>query len=344
MKNISWWKIVGFLLVLYSMIGGLLVPLGPGIERVSPTKINTGEDVTLEITGYNTHFSPETQFYLKFNDDALIASKTISVVNSNFAHATFSLPDYFPNNSEVWPLTLIMTSPIDGYALIPNIPTIINQGGEGNDAQWMSKDILATVNVSTFHFPYRNILKETIRNTYFHVTMWFAMIILFTISFVHSVRFYLKNQSIDDIKATSFVRSGVFFGILGLVTGAMWARHTWGAYWSWDVKQNMAGISVLIYCAYFILRNSLEDLDKKARLSAGYNIFAFATLIPLLFIIPRMSESLHPGSGGNPALGGEDLDNTMRMFFYPAIIGWTLIGMWIAQLFSRLNILQDEEQ
>ena len=97
---------------------------------------------------------------------------------------------------------------------------------------------------------------------------------------------------------------------------------------------------MLIYLAYFILRGSFQDETKSAKLGAVYNIFAFAALIPLLFVIPRLTDSLHPGNGGNPALGGEDLDNTMRMIFYPSIIGWTLIGLWLATLLYRVDILR----
>jgi heme exporter protein C len=83
----------------------------------------------------------------------------------------------------------------------------------------------------------------------------------------------------------------------------------------------------------------VEDGMQRARLSAGYNLFAFALLIPLLFIVPRMTDSLHPGNGGNPALGGEDLDHKMRLVFYPAVIGFTLLGAWIAQLVYRVGRL-----
>ena len=62
-------------------------------------------------------------------------------------------------------------------------------------------------------------------------------------------------------------------------------------------------------------------------------------LIPLLYIIPRMRESLHPGAGGNPGFGGEDLDSTMRAVFYPGIIGFTLVGLWLAQLWWRVRRL-----
>ena len=89
-----------------------------------------------------------------------------------------------------------------------------------------------------------------------------------------------------------------------------------------------------------MLARSFEDPDKRDRVTSAYNVFAFLTLIPLLFIIPRMTDSLHPGNGGNPAMGGEDLDNTMRMVFYPAVIGWTLLGFWMAELVYRAKLLQ----
>ena len=144
----------------------------------------------------------------------------------------------------------------------------------------------------------------------------------------------------DDTKAEAYTGIGIIFGLLGLATGAIWAKHTWGTYWSWDVKQNMTAIALLIYLAYFILRGSLEDPERKAQVSAAYNIFAFAALIPLIYVIPRMTDSLHPGAGGNPAFGSQDLDNTMRMIFYPAIIGWTLLGFWKANLLFRANQLK----
>jgi heme exporter protein C len=99
-------------------------------------------------------------------------------------------------------------------------------------------------------------------------------------------------------------------------------------------------VALLIYLAYFVLRSSFDDLDKRARVSAIYNIFAFATLIPLLYIVPRMFDSLHPGMGGNPAFSKLDLDNTMRMVFYPAILGWMLLGIWIADVASRVEGLR----
>jgi len=148
------------------------------------------------------------------------------------------------------------------------------------------------------------------------------------------------NQQLKEfVYATELIRVGVIFGLLGLLTGAIWAKHTWGAYWSWDVKQNTAAISVLVYLAYFVLKDSFEDYDQRARITSVYNIFAFAALIPLLFIIPRVADSLHPGAGGNPAFGSNDLDNTMRLVFYPAVIGFTMVGYWLSSILIRIKLL-----
>jgi heme exporter protein C len=91
-----------------------------------------------------------------------------------------------------------------------------------------------------------------------------------------------------------------------------------------------------------VLRDSIQDIDKKARISAVYNIFAFAFLFPTIWILPRMLPSLHPGQEGNPALDTNDIDSQMRLIFYPAIIGWTLLGVWITTLKIRLNLLKEK--
>jgi heme exporter protein C len=134
----------------------------------------------------------------------------------------------------------------------------------------------------------------------------------------------------------------MLLGLLGIVTGAIWANYTWGAPWSNDIKQILAAIALLIYLAYFVLRGSIEDMDKKARVSAVYNIFAYTMLFPTLFILPRLYDSLHPGGEGNPALSQQDIDPLMRLVFWPAVLGWTLLGVWITTLFIRLQKIKDK--
>ncbi|MEO1054484.1 MAG: cytochrome c biogenesis protein CcsA [Bacteroidota bacterium] len=181
-------------------------------------------------------------------------------------------------------------------------------------------------------------LDQTIRNLHFHVPMWFGMMIFFTVSLVYSIRYLRSNDLKYDHKALEFVNIGIVFGILGLATGSIWVRFTWtDAWWVNDPRLNGAAITMLVYLAYTVLRGSLEDEQQKARISNIYNIFAYAVMIPLIVILPRMTQSLHPGTGGNPGFNVYDLDNNLRKVFYPAVIGWTLLGLWIASLRIRLK-------
>ncbi|MGZ3886248.1 MAG: cytochrome c biogenesis protein CcsA [Flavisolibacter sp.] len=200
--------------------------------------------------------------------------------------------------------------------------------------------------------PRKPIIQESIRNLYFHVCMWFCMMILFTISVVHAVKYLRNNQLRSDVLSRQYAVVGIVFGVLGYSTGAIWASFTWAdpnssSFASFgaiakDPKLIGAAIALLIYFAYLVLRDSINDIDKRARVSAVYNIFAFAFLFPSIWIIPRLLDSLHPGGQGNPALNPKDIDARMRMVFYPAVIGWTLLGVWIVSLKVRLQVLKEK--
>lgn len=186
------------------------------------------------------------------------------------------------------------------------------------------------------------IVNETVRALYFHVPMWFGMVVMFLVSTIYAVK-YLKTPSVKyDILSVEFANTGLVFGLLGIFTGMIWANYTWGSPWHGDPKQNAAAIALLVYLAYFVLRGSVDNQEQRSRLSAVYNIFAFAAMIPLIFIIPRMTSSMHPGNGGNPGFNTYDLDSRMRMVFYPAVVGWILLGIWIATL--RIRMRKAEEQ
>lgn len=191
--------------------------------------------------------------------------------------------------------------------------------------------------------PRKKILNETIRNIYFHVPLWFGMMILFTCSAIYAIKYLRKPDLRNDIYATAFATTGTVFGVLGLITGAIWAKYTWGKPWSNDIKQLGAAMALLIYAAFFVLRNSITDIDKRARVGAVYNIFAFAMLFPALWIVPRLVESLHPGGAGNPGADPRDMDARMRIvFWFGAVPGFTLLGVWITTLIIRIRLIADK--
>lgn len=194
--------------------------------------------------------------------------------------------------------------------------------------------------------PHIGNLYGTIRNFFFHVPMWIAMMVLFIVSIIYAIK-YLANPSLKaDIYSKEYAKTGIVFGVLGLISGSIWANYTWGEPWSNDPKQLLTAIALLIYVAYFILRNSIPDFDKRAKIGAVYNVFAFAISFPAIWILPRMVESLHPGGKGvegNPALGGSSLDAVMATVFVPANIGWTLLGVWITTLRIRFEQLKEKQ-
>jgi heme exporter protein C len=187
-----------------------------------------------------------------------------------------------------------------------------------------------------------NILGQTARNLYFHVPMWFTLMAATLASAYHSARYLAHGRMESDVRAEQAALVGVVFGVLGLLTGMVWARFTWyegtGRWWNWDPKQTMAAVQILIYGAYFVLRSSVDEERRRGRLAAVYNLFAVVTVPFLLYVLPRQMDSLHPGAEGNPAFG--DLAPGMRVVFYPAVVGFIALWWWIYTQRVRLKLAE----
>jgi len=176
------------------------------------------------------------------------------------------------------------------------------------------------------------IIRQSIRNLFFHVVMWFTMMVMFGTSLARSIRYLSTFDIKHDVYAIQCVNVGLFFGMIGIVTGMEWANFTWGTPWTNDPQLNGAAITILAYFAYLVLRRSIDEENKRARIAAVYNVFAFVMLIVFIGILPRLAEgSLHPGKGGSP-MTVTNLDISMRLVFYPAIAGWIIIGYWLTGL------------
>jgi heme exporter protein C len=184
------------------------------------------------------------------------------------------------------------------------------------------------------------IINETIRTLYYHLPMWFTMFTLYTISVVYSIKYLSKSQIKDDLVAVESVNVGIVFCFFGLVTGMIWGNFTWGDPWPNDPKLNGSAIATLMYLAYLVLRNALEEEQKRAKISAIYNIFAFPVMIVLMYILPKTTDSLHPGAGGNSGFGQFDMEGHMRLVLYPAAIGWILFGVWLLTLRYRVRKIE----
>ena len=206
---------------------------------------------------------------------------------------------------------------------------------------WMTAMILGAF---LFEIPRMNILEHTARNLYFHVPMWFTMISMVFVSAVYSVRHLASGSRVMDIRATESARVAAVFGLMGLVTGILWAKFTWysgtSVWWNSDPRQSMAAIELLIYGAYFFLRSTIDDREKRGRIAAVYNLIAATTVPFLLYVLPRRMESLHPGADGNPAFS-EITAPIMRLVFYPAVIGFIAVAWLLYRQRVRASILEE---
>lgn len=205
-------------------------------------------------------------------------------------------------------------------------------------AVWMTLVIVLGFSIE---IPQIDILEQTARNLFLHVPMWFTMMVAFAMAFYYSVR-YLNDEHITwDRKAETATAVGLVFGICGLLTGSLWARFTWGTWWTFaEPRMNLSALAMLIFVAYFILRSAFVDEEKKAKISAVYNIFGVTTIPFLLYIIPRQLPSLHPGAEGNPAFS-EITAPELRLIFYPAVIGFIGIAIWLMDIVNRYKQVKE---
>ncbi len=180
---------------------------------------------------------------------------------------------------------------------------------------------------------------ESSRILYYHVPQAWVCVLAFLISVVFSIR-YLRNRSmIEDSRAAAAAALGFVFCLLATATGSIFARVTWGSFWNWDPRQISIFILLLIYGAYFALRRAIDTQDRCAALSAVYSIFAFVTVPFLVFVMPRIVPSLHPGD----AVVSEDLSLTMgpavRIIFSASLALFTALFFWIYSLAHRVQSL-----
>jgi heme exporter protein C len=343
----QWWKWTSIVLLSFAFLSGLLIPLGSGIISISPENISVNNIIELQISAYNTQFvtgDTSLKFFLK-SDKTVLCGSVTNINNATEATVTFPALDNEQINHKKTYFTLIAQNGKNGTFLLrkallvqPNKQEIANVSEEKFNCNTEIKPILA----KGLTFPYREILYETIRNLFFHVPMWFSMILLLLFAFIANIKYLGSNNSLYDTIAASFASVGLFFGTLGILTGMQWANFTWGAPWINDPKLNGAAVGMLIYLAYFVLRGSLENEQTRARVSAVYGIFAFVIFIVFIFVLPRLSDSLHPGSGGNPGFNTYDLDNTMRPVFYSAVLGFSGLGYWMASILVRYHLIQQQ--
>ena len=222
-----WWKWIAAIFVLFSLVAGLLVPVGPGIESFSPEEAHPGDTLHLTIYGYNAHFQKaegSNQVYLRKGDTYLCATG-ITIPERGTLTADIPIPDGV--NAE---FDLLVNNNVDGTFGFQKAIVVKGTNNPTGDQVVVPK---CSPSVSRNHpayirIPYRIVLYETIRNLFFHVPMWFAMTFMVLMSFIFSIGYLRKEDMVLDIMAAEGANIGILFGVLGFATGTLWGNYTWG--------------------------------------------------------------------------------------------------------------------
>lgn len=182
---------------------------------------------------------------------------------------------------------------------------------------------------------------ESSRILFFHVPMAWVSFTGFVAAAVWSALYLWKGrQERHDRAAAVAIELGLIFGILATLTGAIWARIMWGAYWNWDPRQTSLLISLLFYGAYLALRGAVDDRDVRARLSAAYALVGMVVTPFLFWIMPRLMFTLHPEPVVNVE-GDVDMEQRMRHVLFASTIGFTALFFWMHNLACRLAALRE---
>ena len=196
-----------------------------------------------------------------------------------------------------------------------------------------------------YEFPFIKGLEENAKIIFFHVpTAWLTVIAFFMTAF-YSFKYLRKKNLDDDAKSYAAAQLGIIFCILATITGSVWAKFAWGAFWSWDPRQTSIFALLLIYGAWFALRSSIESEEKRATLSSVYAIIAFVTVPFFIFVMPRIMTGLHPGSADDSNAGpvvNFKMNASMQLIFFLSLIGFTILYFWMWKIGYKSIIYKDK--
>ena len=168
--------------------------------------------------------------------------------------------------------------------------------------------VLVALGMAFLYAPREATMGEVQRIFYFHVSSAWVGFFAFFVTFAAGIGYLARGERRWDILALSSVEIGLTFITMTLITGSLWARPAWGAYWTWEPRLTISAVQLLIYVAYGMLRSAIESPERKARFAAVYGIVAFVT-VPLSWFAIRWWRTIHP----DLLTSGEGMAMTSRM-------------------------------
>jgi heme exporter protein C len=182
----------------------------------------------------------------------------------------------------------------------------------------------------------QSFIGQSSRILFFHVPMAWASFVAFLAAGVWSVLHLVRRNPDDDRAAAAAVELGLLFAILATVTGSMWAKVMWHAWWNGDPRQTSIVVALVFYGAYLVLRGAVEDPEQRGRLCAAYAVLGLVVAPYLYFVAPRTASfTLHPQPVVNAAAKVE-VESRMLTVLLASSLGFTALFFWVHRLRLRL--------
>lgn len=180
---------------------------------------------------------------------------------------------------------------------------------------------------------------------YFHVPMAIVSFVSFMVAAVYAILFLRQRRIVHDEFSVVSAELGLTFSIVALVTGAMWAKQAWGAYWNWDPRQLFLFALILFYGAFFALRQATQNADTRRRVSAVYLIFGGAISPFLFFVLPRLYRSLHEDANQVvlSSASGQTMSPQVSAIFGASALGFLLLYLWLFKLGTTAERITRDE-
>jgi heme exporter protein C len=210
-------------------------------------------------------------------------------------------------------------------------------------AAWLLWLWIAAVIVGAFEYAplAAKFIGQSSRILFFHVPMAWTSFVAFIAAGAYSVLYLAGGRHPrHDHAARAAIELGLLFGVLATVTGALWARTMWGAFWNWDPRQTSIVMALIFNGAYLALRDSLEDAEKRARLAAAYAALGLVVTPFFFFVVPRITYSLHPDTVVNTR-GKVEMESRMLQVLLGGAAGFTALFFWLLDLRRRLLALAE---
>lgn len=204
--------------------------------------------------------------------------------------------------------------------------------------------VLIALWMTFYHAPLERVMGEVQRVFYFHVAAGWLGFIGFLGAGVVGVIYLVRPDKKWDVWAVALVEVGLVYAFVNIVTGSIWARPVWNTWWTWDPRLVTATVMELVYLAYLMLRQGIEEPERRARFGAIYAILGSVT-VPLTYFSIRIWRTIHPvviGSGSPTAQGGFDMTPPMLQTMLFALLAFTVLGGAVLWQRVRLGWLQDQ--